>query len=103
MDNHTVFVFYSSASDRQGQFKMPACKPSVPLEDVFSQDVADFETSYLEVICYVKLTTGYIPKLLRYALTWSLIQTDIHHSDHANNTPKKHPRPCGILTHSLSR
>jgi hypothetical protein len=63
-----VFVFYRSAGDRQGQFKMPACKPSVPLEDVFSQEVADFETSYLEVICYVKLRTGNVPKSLQYVV-----------------------------------
>jgi len=68
-----VFVFYRSADDRQGQFKMPACKPSVPLEDVFSQEAADFETSYLEVICYVKLRNGNIPKALQYAVMWSLM------------------------------
>jgi hypothetical protein len=52
---------------------MPACKPSVPLEDVFSQEAADFETSYLEVICYIKLRTGNTPKSLQYAVMWSLI------------------------------
>jgi hypothetical protein len=50
MHTHTVSVFYRSAGDRQGQFKMPVCKPAVPLEDVFSQEEADVETSYLEVI-----------------------------------------------------
>jgi len=68
-----VFVFYRSAGDNQGQFKMPSCKPSVPIEDVFSQEAADFETSYLEVICYIKLRTGNIPKSLQYAVMWSLI------------------------------
>jgi hypothetical protein len=68
-----VFVFYRSAADRQGQFKMPACKPSVPLEDVFSQDAADFETSYLEVVCYIKLRNGNVTASLQYAVMWSLI------------------------------
>lgn len=53
--SHRVSVFYRSAGDGQGQFKMPACKPAVPLEDVFSQEEADFETSYLEVIGYKTL------------------------------------------------
>jgi len=68
-----VFVFYRSAGDRQGQFKMPACEPSVPLEDVFSQEAADFDTSYLEVICYIELRTGNIPKFLQYVVMWSLM------------------------------
>ncbi|XP_023703556.1 uncharacterized protein LOC111862417 isoform X3 [Cryptotermes secundus] len=37
-----------SPGSRQGHFKMPAYKPPVPLEDVFSQVEAEFETSYLE-------------------------------------------------------
>jgi hypothetical protein len=71
--SYMVFIFYRSAGDRQGQFKMPSCKPSVPVEDVFSQEAEDFETSYLEVIYYIKLRTGNKPKSLQYAVMWSLI------------------------------
>lgn len=44
-----LIMFYRSPSSKQGNFKMPAYKPPVPLEDVFSQVEAEFETSYLEV------------------------------------------------------
>lgn len=48
-------MFYRSPGSRQGHFKMPAYKPPVPLEDVFSQVEAEFETSYLEVSDYVEM------------------------------------------------
>jgi hypothetical protein len=35
---------------------MPANKPAVPLDDVFSQVEEEFETSYLDVSAYVELT-----------------------------------------------
>ncbi|KDR10200.1 hypothetical protein L798_15613 [Zootermopsis nevadensis] len=37
-----------SPGDRCGRFKMPAHKPAVPLDSVFSEVEADFETSYLD-------------------------------------------------------
>jgi hypothetical protein len=62
---------------------MPACKPAVPLEDVFSQEDADFETSYLEVIGYVKLRTG---SITNSAVCHRMVfDINIHQSDHAIN------------------
>jgi hypothetical protein len=48
-------LFYRSPGGRRGRIKVPTYKPPVPLEDVFSQVEAEFETSYLEVSDYIEL------------------------------------------------